>query len=490
MSSIATRAACCVPMTETQARAIYRQGPEATVRALMELAAEQAKLQAEIEELRAQLRASTTPSPTTPSGAVPPYQKPNAPATPRGRRPGRQKGHHGVARPRPARIDRTVSHPPLERCPDCHEPVAAEPSEVRERLIEGLVRMAAETVRHLIPRSYCHRCKKLVEPAVTDAMAGARISVHLYVLSAWLHYGGGMSVAKLVDLLAHAGLTISPGALTQGWRQLAVLVQPAYDQILARVKGALVLMADETGWRIRGVTHWLWYFGSRYWSYYVIDRHRSTAVVKRVIGDVFDGVLLADFWGAYNAIETWAKQRCVFHLFTALDKVDIQRPHDRLWRDFRRRLKRIFKDAVRLLDHLETVDPPTVDRRRRLLEERLDALLATPSDHKEVRRIHKRLRRHRDELFTFLNYAPLVSPYNNHAEQQMRGPVMSRRISQGNRSRSGAEAQAILMSLFRSMELHGRNPIEEVLRLAQLAIARMPLVLPLAPDEEDETLAA
>jgi hypothetical protein len=67
---------------------------------------------------------------------------------------------------------------------------------------------------------------------------------------------------------------------------------------------------------------------------------------------------------------------------------------------------------------------------------------------------------------------------------------MSRRISQGNRSRSGAEAQAILMSLFRSMELHGRNPIEELLRLAQLAIARKPLVLPLAPDEEDEALAA
>lgn len=477
-------------MTEAQARAIYRKGPDATVRALRDLAAEKAKLQAEIEELRARLRASTTVSPTTPSGAVPPYQKPNARAGNRRRRPGRKKGHRGATRNAPARIDRVVTHPPLERCPDCHEPVAAEPSEVRERLIEGLVRMAAETVRHCIPRSYCHRCKKLVEPVLTDAMPGARISLHLYVLSAWLHYGCGMSVTKLVELFAHSGLAISPGALTQGWRQLAVLVQPAYDQILDRVKSAVVLMADETGWRIRGVTHWLWYFGSRYWSYYVIDRHRSTAVVKRVIGEVFDGVLLVDFWGAYNAIETWAKQRCVFHLFTALDKVDIQRPHDPLWRDFRQRLKRIFKDAVRLLDHLDTLDPPTADRRHRLLEERLDTLLAQPSDHQDVRRLHKRLRRHRDELFTFLDYAPLVSPYNNHAEQQMRGPVMSRRISQGNRSRSGAEAQAILMSLFRSMQLQGRNPIEELLRLAQLAIARHPLALPLAPDEEDHALAA
>lgn len=222
----------------------------------------------------------------------------------------------------------------------------------------------------------------------------------------------------------------------------------------------------------------------------MVDRRRSTAVVKRVIGEVFEGVLLTDFWGAYNAIETWAKQRCVFHLYTALEKVDIQRPYDPIWRDFRQRLKRIFRDAVRLLENLDTIDQPTLDRRRQLLEQRLDTLLAQPSDHKEVRRIQKRLRRHRDELFTFLDYWPLLSPYNNHAEQQMRGPVMSRRISQGNRSQSGAEAQAVLMSIFRSMELQARNPLDELLQLAQDAVARKPLVLPLAPDEEDTRIAA
>ena len=88
-------------MTETQARAIYRTGLAATVQALMGLAAETAKLQAELDELRAQLRASTTVSPSTPSGAVPPYQKPNATAGNRRRRPGRKNGHPGAARPPP-----------------------------------------------------------------------------------------------------------------------------------------------------------------------------------------------------------------------------------------------------------------------------------------------------------------------------------------------------------------------------------------------------
>ena len=71
----------------------------------------------------------------------------------------------------------------------------------------------------------------------------------------------------------------------------------------------------------------------------------------------------------------------------------------------------------------------------------------------------------------------------------MRGPVLCRRVSQGNRSRAGANAQAMLMSLFRSMELHGRNPVDAVLRLAQTAIAGTPIVLPLSPDEADQIAA-
>lgn len=83
--------------------------------------------------------------------------------------------------------------------------------------------MSGETVRHVIPRPYCPRCQKLLEPVVTDAIANARISLQVSVRGAWLHHGGGLSVAKLVELFEHSGLTISPGALTQGWQRLASL---------------------------------------------------------------------------------------------------------------------------------------------------------------------------------------------------------------------------------------------------------------------------
>jgi hypothetical protein len=64
-----------------------------------------------------------------------------------------------------------------------------------------------------------------------------------------------------------------------------------------------------------------------------------------------------------------------------------------------------------------------------------------------------------------------VSPYNNHAEQQMRTAVHTRKVSQQNRSLQGAKTHAILLSLFRSAQLQGLNPVEYVLQLAKAAIS-------------------
>lgn len=490
------------PPLRPWALALYQRGSDATVKVLLALARALATLktentalrqalvaaQAEIEALRQKLVAAKPVQPTTPSGAIPPYAKPNTSKGKRRRRPGRKPGHDGAHRKRPVRIDRTEAHPPVRSCPDCGAALPA-PSEIRQRVIEGLCVASSEAVLHAIPRSFCANCEKLCEPAVTDAMPANRISLYTFVLTAWLHYGTGMSVANVVRLLHLAGLGITPGGLTQGWQRLATTIRPAYDEILENVKGALVLYADETGWRIWGVTHWLWYFGSRYWSYYVIDRRRGTAVVNRVLGKILEGILITDFWGAYNAIEAWAKQKCIFHLFTALAKVDLLKPHHPPWRDFRQRLARIFHDAIRLVANT-TVDPPTFARRKTLIASRFDALLDAPTEDKDAKRLLKRLRRHRNEMLTFLDFPADVSPYNNHAEQQMRKPVIARRISQGNRSTAGAATQAILMSLFRSMELQGKDPVHEILTLARAAIAGRAVHLPSAPDEKEITSAA
>ena len=83
-------------LTAEQAEEIYRQGKEAVVFALLEMAKKLAEQQ-------------STPSPSTPSGMVAPYQKPS----PKGhgkKKPGRKKGHPGARRTIPEYIDHEKEH--------------------------------------------------------------------------------------------------------------------------------------------------------------------------------------------------------------------------------------------------------------------------------------------------------------------------------------------------------------------------------------------
>ena len=131
------------------------------------------------------------------------------------------------------------------------------------------------------------------------------------------------------------------------------------------------------------------------------------------------------------------------------------------WQTFRKKLGRLIMDAVRLDINKTELSPAIFNRRKMRLYNRLDQLIESPREDKDVNRLIKRLIRHKNELFTFLEYND-VSPYNNHAEQQIRKPVITRKISQQNRSNRAAEAHAIFMSLFRSAELQGLNPVEKV----------------------------
>ena len=132
-------------------------------------------------------------------------------------------------------------------------------------------------------------------------------------------------------------------------------------------------------------------------------------------------------------------------------------PH---WPAFAKKLRRLLGDAIRLKKR-EDVPAEEYASRRARLTARLDELIATAWEDKDAKRLIKRLRRHRDELFTFLD-EPEVPFDNNHAERAIRPAVMIRKNSFGNRSDRGADTQAVLMSVYRTLQQRGHAPLRTV----------------------------
>ena len=443
-------------MTRDEAKAILALPQDKAVHAILALAEKAEKYDQLIGGV----------SPTTPSGMIPPYLKPT-----RGKRrkpPGRKKGHTGISRLRPDQVDHFKEHT-LQRCPECYSAVK-DPIRTYTRYVEDIPLIEKpEVTEHTLYGYWCSRCKRVVFPTLADALPNAMIGLRLVVFTAWLHYLVGVSVNHIVKILSVVcRFRISAGGLTQSWKNLARLLEPAYAHIGEKISQSGVLSADETGWRLNGITHWLWCFTTKTLCYYLIAKSRGSPVIREILGSVFRGILICDFWGAYNKISALAKQRCFYHLFTELAKVD-KINHSAQWKAFRKTLARLLKDAVRLSQRKAQLMPGQYDARKTRLYHRLDQILRLNHIDKDANRLNKRLRRHKTELFTFLEHEN-VSPYNNHAEQQMRKPVLTRKVSQQNRSEQGAKTQAILMSLFRTAELQEQNPIEVVLGLAKSAM--------------------
>ena len=438
-------------LTAAEARRIYAQGEEAVIFALLE----QAKW---LREQQAGMPADLTPA--TPSSGVPPYQKP--PAKKRRKKPGKKPGQPGGRRPSPPAFDQTQEHR-AERCPDCGGGLNR-CRETRERFIEDIPEdLRPKVTRHVIHRDWCPGCKKHVEPKVTDARPLAQLGNRTLVLSAWLHYSLGNTNSQIVSVLDHhLRMRLTETGLLAMWHRLADILRPWYEQIREQALGAAVLHADESGWRVNGKTHWLWCFCTPELTFYMIDRSRGSPALKKIFRREFAGTLVSDFWGAYNAVVGGAAQKCLAHLLRELKHTQKYKSPGEHWPAFSKKLKRLIRDAIRLRKQQHEVSAETFASRKDRLHGRLDALIAAEWQDRHARRLVKRLRRHRDELFTFLDQSDV--PFdNNHAEREIRPAVIMRKNSFGNRSERGVRTQEILMTVFRTLKQRGHQPLDTLL---------------------------
>ncbi|MGE5754740.1 MAG: IS66 family transposase [Planctomycetaceae bacterium] len=438
-------------LTAEQAASIFRRGEEAVVFALLSLAKQLAEKRSS---------AATTPDPAAPSGQTPPYLKPAAKtrAKPKGAKP----GHPGHRRPAPPQIDRREEHT-LSACPTCHGPVRPCRSS-RTRIIEDIPADITPVVtEHAIRRYWCPQCRDTVEPVVTDALPGSTIGLRVVVLSTWLHYLLGVTLAQIVDVFNfHLHFKLSPGGLVQMWQRLREILLAWYLEIQAQALDSAVLHADETGWRVNGTSHWLWCFTTGDLTYYMIDRSRGSPALKKFFKKEFAGVLVTDFWPAYNAVVCAHKQKCLPHLLRDLKRTQHYHKPGGDWPAFSKQLKRLIRDSIRLSKQGRELSAERFASRRQRLQVRLHTLLAQPWEERHARRLVKRLRRHASELFTFLDH-PEVPSDNNHGERQIRPAVLVRKNSYANGSEDGAGTQAILMSVFRTLKQRGHNPVSAVL---------------------------
>lgn len=467
-------AALCGQVDKAMGNALYLMGSDAVV-AFM-LAIGQAHAQKSLEP--------QAHGPNTPSGSIPVYLKPSSKGKGSKKTPGAKMGHKGVRRPTP-QTTTTITVPDLQACAKCGEPLRPA-SSFRERIVEDMPEPGGLVIAKVqIPQQYCSKCRQNIEPRYSAALPNAAIGNRLAVFTVWLHYGLGVTIANIITILGGTlnGL-ISEGGLVNIWFRLGSIFKPWYEQIAEDCRSSAVLNADETGWRVKGETQWLWCFCDKTSVYYMIDESRGPPALQKFFTRAFKGVLIHDFWKAYHKLDVEHHQFCVTHVLREIHHLD-NKEQSAAWVSFSKKLRRLLHDALRL--SAKRFGREMHEHRAQLIGKRLlnlaEKTYADPEAHKDAKRLAKRFRVHWEGMFTFLFHDDVPSD-NNHAERMIRPAVIIRKNTHGNRSEEGARTQAVMMSIFRTLKLRGLNAtqtLEQALR-TYIATGQLPPLPPPVPE--------
>ena len=375
------------------------------------------------------------------------------------RRPRRKRvENHARRRSEPtARVTHAVSH-----CPDCGIALAGG-SLKRTREVIEVVPVPATITEHAYLERCCPGCGKRWTPTVElggQVVGQSRLGVGLVSLIATLRSEWRLPVRSIQQYLGsvHA-LELSVGAIHGALGQVVRVGQAAVAQTLAAIRAGPVVHGDETGWREDGRNRFLWCFSTPTARYYACGS-REKGMVDTVLGPEFTGVLVSDFYAAYDHYDG-VQQKCWAHLLRDVHDLVRRYPADAALGAWATQVWQCYTDAVAEAATLTARGAGEAERRaaRWACEQRLWALCQpfAADETAPQATLCRRIDKYRHALFTFVREAG-VPPDNNPAERSVRHEVISRKISGGTRSGEGTHTRTTLATLFGTWRAQGHNP--------------------------------
>jgi transposase len=395
-----------------------------------------------------------------------PFSKGEPKARPkrRGRKAGVRYGVRGF-RETPKRPDRVIDVPAPLYCPACEKPTRLDHCERQWQT--DIPPIEPTTTEFRIHVARCTRCGVSVRnrhpEQISDATGAAAVQFgpRLIALVTTLNKECGVSYERAARLLETMfGIRADRSSLNRAVLRMARVIEPLHEAIGRRVRESPMLSPDETGWKIGGHNAWLHVAATREDSYYMITRGRGTREATTLIGIGYEGRIVRDGHPSYRVFTKASSQTCLAHLLRRIEGLLETHDDDRSAR-WLRKVKTILQRAIEIRDRRDgaTIGPNALLAGIRNVEASIDRLLRFVPPGENVRRFARHVHRERDALFTFLYFD--ATPATNYlAEQALRPAVVNRKMSAGNNTARGADAQAILMTALHSARKRSINSIE------------------------------
>ncbi len=280
---------------------------------------------------------------------------------------------------------------------------------------------------------------------------------------------------RLLASLRLLGLDLAPGTVTDGLKQLEVLLRPIDAALKERNPRGDLHQGDETRWRVfvalegkQGYGWWLWVVLGPDTVIYLLESTRGHTVPEDHFRAESRGVLVVDRYAAYKAM-SWVKDGvvilafCWAHVRRDFIRVGKGWPDLKTWAlEWLRRIRVLYrlndsrlaaeKDATAFGAADVGLRQAVAEMKAEMETELARAELATP-----CRKALESLREHWEGLTRFVDDGRIPMD-NNASERRARGPAVARKNFYGSGSLWSGRQAAAMFSIMATLSLWKINP--------------------------------
>ncbi len=358
-------------------------------------------------------------------------------------------------RRRTPRVNKTISCALPTHCEVClsgevikHERLSKVVYDMK--LFEGGIKRWV--VQYTSWRCLCKTCGKTRAPLSYQAQAASQYGHTLLAWSVYrnieLRQSHGSISHELTEVF---GYSFSFDIAARLKSVAARYYDTTYRKLAIRLKEGKLIHADETKVSIKGLEGYVWAFTTLQEVIYIYSETRDGNTPCEVL-DGFSGILVSDFYAAYDAINC-VQQKCLIHLIRDINDDLFKNPFDE-------ELKTLAHDfTTTLVPIIATIDKYGLqklhlNKHRIPAQQFLERTSARDFSSSLAKNYQRRFQKNRGKLFVFLEHDG-VPWNNNNAEHAIKRFAFLRKVIGGSSTAKGIKEYLVLLSVCETLRLRG-----------------------------------
>jgi len=321
------------------------------------------------------------------------------------------RGRKGALARSTKKVNEVVVRPAHDVCPDCGSSKLHHFPTVKTSIKQTDLKFTASGVRkHVI---------QYMSPITDCTECGRRLAIR----SSRLHYGGNFfalvihyyvnyhlsneMIAKLIQEQYGIKIGRQPlASLKNRWWDRTWGQDAAYIREI--VLKSPVIHIDETSMPLKRQSGYVWVFATTHSVFYHYTPTRNTDFLRELLKD-YKGVIVSDFYPGYETLDV-TRQKCLIHLIRDLNDDLFKVPYDEEYRLMVSEFGKLLRGIIETIDR-HGLQKAYLEKHTTEVERYYQAFIERDHASELSVRYSKRLKKHWDELWTFLHYDRV--PWNN-----------------------------------------------------------------------------